>query len=312
MQLKTFRIKNFRSIKDSGEIDVSRITALLGRNESGKSNLLRGLYRLNPLEGFKALNKVKDFPRDKNLEECTDDTEVVNTTWLLDEDDKEALLEILPRATSVTKITIGRRYGESRYVGFPELQEIAFDEADIKAKVKKIAAGMRAKAADGNTLEAAADAFEQKAFAMKARDTWAVDFSAAAKAARTTLAGADADLTDSQEKLLGELEELSRTIIGDKRKRKPGAGQTGPSRNFSILTTTRNWKAVKTWLHICSERTKAVNIKTKNSAKPTITSRSSARSQVFPLQRSKICGTRGTRNSVISWSIVPVPSSRMM
>lgn len=216
MQLKTFRVKNFRSIKDSGVIDVSRITALLGRNESGKSNLLRGLHSLNPLDGFKKIDPIKNFPRDRRLEECTDDTEVVDTTWLLDEEDKEALLEILPRAGDVMKITISRRYGESHYIGFPELQEIAFDEADVKSKIKKIASGMRAKTTEGNTLEAAADAFEQKASVAKIRDTWAVNFAAAAKAARTALAGADADLADSQENLLAELEELSETIIGDK------------------------------------------------------------------------------------------------
>lgn len=49
MQLSTFRIKNYRSIQDSGEISASRITALLGRNESGKSNLLRALTHVNPV-----------------------------------------------------------------------------------------------------------------------------------------------------------------------------------------------------------------------------------------------------------------------
>lgn len=216
MQLQSFRVKNFRSIKDSGVIDVSRITALLGRNESGKSNLLRGLHSLNPLDGFKALDPIKNFPRDRRLEECADNTEVVDTTWLLDEDDKEALLEILPRATNVTQINIGRRYGEKRYVGFSELEDILFDGANIRTKVKKIAAGMRAKASDSNTLEAAAGTFEQKASIVQARDTWAVDFAAVAKAARTALAGADVDLADSQDGLLNELEELSDTISSDK------------------------------------------------------------------------------------------------
>jgi len=55
MQLLSFRVQNYRSIIDSGEISVSRITALLGRNESGKSNLLRALHSLNPIEGFDAL-----------------------------------------------------------------------------------------------------------------------------------------------------------------------------------------------------------------------------------------------------------------
>lgn len=217
MQLESFRVRNFRSIKDSGDIDVSRITALLGRNESGKSNLLRALHSLNPLDGFEALDPVKNFPRHRRLEECTEDTNVVDTTWLLDEEDKRALLEILPRATSVTRIEISRRYGEDRYVRFPDLNAIAFDEADIKKKVKKIASGIRAKSGDDNELEAAADAFEQKASAAnKIGETWAADFAEAAKAARTALAGADVDLTESQEKLFVGLEDLSETIAGDK------------------------------------------------------------------------------------------------
>lgn len=217
MQLRSFRITNFRSIKDSGDIEVSRITALLGRNESGKSNLLRGLHSLNPLDGFKPLNPIKDFPRDRRLEECTDKTPVVTSMWELDEDDRAELLDILPRATDVTKVVIGRQYnGTTRSVTFPELKPIAFEEADIKNKVKKIAAGIRAKAADGNTLEIDADAFEVKASVTKAQDVWATEFTAAAKTARTKLAGTDVDLTDAQEKLLTELEEFSDTIFGDK------------------------------------------------------------------------------------------------
>jgi AAA15 family ATPase/GTPase len=54
MRLKSFRITNFRSINDSGDVEVSKITALLGRNESGKSNLLRALHCLNPAEGLRS------------------------------------------------------------------------------------------------------------------------------------------------------------------------------------------------------------------------------------------------------------------
>lgn len=61
MKLKQFRIQNYRSITDSGLIHVGQLTSLLGRNESGKSNLLRALHSLNPSDGFKALSKVKDF-----------------------------------------------------------------------------------------------------------------------------------------------------------------------------------------------------------------------------------------------------------
>jgi len=85
MRLESFKVTHFRSIIDSGWVDVSQITAILGRNESGKSNLLRGLRSLNPAEGFTALNPIKDFPRHRRLEECTDETKVVDSRWLLDE-----------------------------------------------------------------------------------------------------------------------------------------------------------------------------------------------------------------------------------
>lgn len=219
MRLESFRVRNYRSINDSGEIAVSRITALLGRNESGKSNLLRALHSLNPIAGFEALRPIKDFPRHRRLEECTDDTPVLSTTWMLDDEDKEALLELLPRATEVSQVVIGRSYGKSRTVRFPELKAIPFDETDIKGKVRKVAAAVRAAAQKQETpgaLDAAADAFETTASATRQRDIWASQTVAAAKALRTALAGADADLTDKQEEVLSELEELAESIVGDK------------------------------------------------------------------------------------------------
>ncbi|WP_425324028.1 AAA family ATPase [Janthinobacterium aestuarii] len=219
MRLLSFRVRNYRSINDSGEISAARITALLGRNESGKSNLLRALHSLNPIEGFRALNPIKDFPRHRRLEECIDNTPVLSTTWELNDDDKYALLELLPRATSVAQLTIGRTYGGIRTVGFPELKSIPFDEADIKNKVKKVAAAVRAvaqKQEDPTTLDTAADVFETATSITKTRETWATVAEPAFKSLRTTLAGADAELTDKQEELLSEIEELAENITGDK------------------------------------------------------------------------------------------------
>jgi len=220
MRLESFQVRNYRSINDSGEISVSRITALLGRNESGKSNLLRALHSLNPIDGFEPLKPIKDFPRHRRLEECTDSTPVVSTTWVLDDDDKDDLLEILPRATDVSKVTVSRCYqGKTRSVGFPELKPIAFEEGEVKTSVKKIAAAVRAlaqKQETPTTLDTAADAFEASASAAKVSDTWATQFSLAAKALRTALAGADAELTEKQEEIFSELEELAESIAGDK------------------------------------------------------------------------------------------------
>lgn len=107
MILESFWVTNFRSINSSGAIKVSRITAMLGRNESGKSNLLRALQSLNPAEGFAALNPIKDFPRHRRLEECKPCTRVVESTWRLTDDQKAELTAIIPRAVSVTHVEIG-------------------------------------------------------------------------------------------------------------------------------------------------------------------------------------------------------------
>lgn len=220
MRLESFRVRNYRSINDSGEVVVSRITALLGRNESGKSNLLRALHSLNPIEGFDALQPIKDFPRHRRLEECTDETPVLSTTWVLDDNDKKALLEVLPRATEMERITIGRNYqGKTRTVDFPDLKAIPFDEADIKNKVKKVSAAVRAAAQKQEgpaTLNAAADAFETAVSATRQRDAWAVQSVEAAKSLRTALAGVDAELTEKQEEVLSELEDLADSVVGDK------------------------------------------------------------------------------------------------
>jgi len=62
MKLLKFRVTNFRSVKDSGWVDAGEVTAMIGTNESGKTNLLLPLWKLNPAkEG--AINLLQDAPR---------------------------------------------------------------------------------------------------------------------------------------------------------------------------------------------------------------------------------------------------------
>src|SRR5476649_2619577 len=47
MKLNSLHIKNFRSIKDSGEVeDITKIFALIGRNNAGKSSFLKSIQVL--------------------------------------------------------------------------------------------------------------------------------------------------------------------------------------------------------------------------------------------------------------------------
>ncbi len=59
-----FRIQNFRNIEDSGWIPIERVTAFVGRNESGKTTLLKGLHKFNPATP-EPYNPQREFPRDR-------------------------------------------------------------------------------------------------------------------------------------------------------------------------------------------------------------------------------------------------------
>lgn len=219
MELKSFRVRNFRSINDSGEIVVSRITALLGRNESGKSNVLRALHSLNPADGFKSLNPIKDFPRHRKLSECNDKTPVLDSTWQLSENEQRRITEIWPAAEGVSEVTVGRRYGDKRYVSI-DAKEAAFDLAAIKAEVRKIDAAVKAKASklaeDVKTeLERAADAFVTATSAGATAAKWAASATPALAALRQALAAADSELTDAQDQKIVALEEMAEAIPGN-------------------------------------------------------------------------------------------------
>lgn len=62
MRLKSFRVRNFRSVDDSGPIEADNVTALIGINESGKSNLLVPLWKMRPAKDGQ-IKPTADYPR---------------------------------------------------------------------------------------------------------------------------------------------------------------------------------------------------------------------------------------------------------
>ena len=64
MRLTKVQITNFQSVHDSTEFDVGDVTCLVGKNEAGKTAILKALYRLNPLvETDGKFDPVDDYPR---------------------------------------------------------------------------------------------------------------------------------------------------------------------------------------------------------------------------------------------------------
>jgi len=63
-----YRVRNFRNIDDSGWIPMERVTAFVGRNESGKTTLLKALHKFNPATP-EPYNPQREFPRDRYTRE---------------------------------------------------------------------------------------------------------------------------------------------------------------------------------------------------------------------------------------------------
>lgn len=64
LKLLKFKTTDFRSIDNSGWVDVQDVTAFVGINESGKTNLLLSLWKLRPARGGE-IDPIADYPRDK-------------------------------------------------------------------------------------------------------------------------------------------------------------------------------------------------------------------------------------------------------
>ena len=63
LKLTRARVTDYRSIDDSGWVDVDSVTCLVGKNESGKTAFLAALKKLNPVDRVSGDFDLKDYPR---------------------------------------------------------------------------------------------------------------------------------------------------------------------------------------------------------------------------------------------------------
>ena len=115
MKLVKAKVTNFRSVEDSNEFNISNLTCLVGKNESGKTAILEALHGLNPYGKFE-YDKVRDYPR-RYLNKFDDrhpegDSIVVVTWWELSDEDMSVISEdfgenAIPSKQAIIKACIG-------------------------------------------------------------------------------------------------------------------------------------------------------------------------------------------------------------
>ena len=108
--MKKFRIRNYKKIRDSGWIKCRDITTFVGKNESGKSALFRGLSKINPADGEK-YDGLKEFPRKRYANEFKQkDWPVSSVKFQLEDGDIDELTNICPALNTATKVVVTRYY----------------------------------------------------------------------------------------------------------------------------------------------------------------------------------------------------------
>ncbi|MBF1082851.1 MAG: AAA family ATPase [Solobacterium sp.] len=134
MRLMQFRVKDFKSVQDSGVIKCENITNLIGVNEAGKSNLLLALWKLNPARNGEIIF-TSDMPVEK-LAEYRTNPEKYYFIEAEFEIIKNDLIENLSNKFGIGKenfanVLVSRNYAGEYIVKFPKLEETGITVKNI-------------------------------------------------------------------------------------------------------------------------------------------------------------------------------------
>jgi len=122
MKLSTVHVKEFRSVWDSNEFTVGKITCLVGKNEAGKTAILHALYRLNPIVQSDAeFNVTYDYPKaevenyQQDIEsERKKHTKAISAKFELEPPELEAVASAYgPEALTEPVVTVSKGYAKS-------------------------------------------------------------------------------------------------------------------------------------------------------------------------------------------------------
>ena len=155
MHLKWFHVRDFQSVRDSGRITVSDITCLVGKNEAGKSALLKALYRLNPvIPADGSFDVTNDYPR-MEVEDYRHDVETgkravaqpIEACYELDADEISAIADVFgPDCVSTPMISFVKNYENAIAYKFTVDDRKGFEhlisKADLSAQTRAALKGV--------------------------------------------------------------------------------------------------------------------------------------------------------------------------
>ena len=152
-----FQVLNYRNIDDSGWIPLERVTAFVGRNEAGKTALLKALYKFNPAIE-ESYNAQREFPRDRFTADYLNggDWPVCRVEFELSAEFREELRERLKGAGIPQKAILTRSYdGSLGYEYDTEVSDDPVEPCELVKALEVFAKGARRLAAPAQDQEEA-------------------------------------------------------------------------------------------------------------------------------------------------------------
>ena len=140
MRLIQFLVTNFRSVENSGWVDVDNVTALIGVNESGKTNLLVPLWKLNPATGGE-IEPASDYPK-KHFGAIRQAPQ--NYCFITAEFETGPLASELSHKVGITPeeaalVSVKRYFNGEYSISFPRSEDITVaDASDVNSEVEKL------------------------------------------------------------------------------------------------------------------------------------------------------------------------------
>jgi energy-coupling factor transporter ATP-binding protein EcfA2 len=140
-----FRVQNFRNIDDSGWIPLEKVIAFVGRNESGKTTLLKALHKFNPATP-EPYNPQREFPRDRYTREFRNgaDWPVCSVAFEIGEPLRQEIEAILDGSPPPQEAICTRFYDGSLQIQFePAVHNAAIKPAPLIDALKTFASAAR-------------------------------------------------------------------------------------------------------------------------------------------------------------------------
>ena len=134
MRLKAFKVQMYRPILDSGWIDVDDITVIIGKNESGKTALLKALHKFKPFSP-EPYTLDREWPRG-HRKERSPDAVVVQTRFDFEDSESDQISELLPDGQKPTGVEIFKTYADKyAYKFLPNDLDLQGTEQATKASI---------------------------------------------------------------------------------------------------------------------------------------------------------------------------------